>query len=154
MSIFDDSIDWKNDEYKNLESGIRQLVKSLHKTGIRTEMSCEGHIREKWYYTGVLPYPWVIIKPLEKQLAKIKKLLKAWNKQNPENKWILTTERIHGSYTPDYIEWKIKEREPFGTVFLALTPEEENNTLSKKKLTALQKTVNELAKFFLSKTTK
>ncbi len=153
MSIFDNSIIWEENEYKKLEPGIRRIVKALHKLRIRTKMSCEGHIREKWYFTGILPYPWVIIKPLEKQLGKIKKVLNTWNKQNPEDKWVLTRERIHGSYTPDYIEYKIKNHEPIGTVFLALTPEKENNNLSAEKLKQLQKNANKLAKFLLSKTT-
>lgn len=48
---------WENREYRKLENGIRKLVKTLHFLGVQTIMSCEGHIRTEWYYTGILPWP-------------------------------------------------------------------------------------------------
>lgn len=136
MSIVD-AFAWPESEYARLEDNVRDLVKALHRLGIITVMSCQGHIRTAWYYTGVLPWPWIIIQDKPEKIAVLSRLIEAWNKDNPGKKWILSKDRIHPSFTPEYIV-NVMQRDYPGTIVRALVPAEENSDLSEDVLKQLQ----------------
>ncbi len=137
---------WADTEYKELDDGVRDLVKSLHLLGIRTIMSCEGHIRTAWYYVGVLPWPWVIIAVTPEQMASLQQKLYFWNRLNPQKQWILSVERIHGSFTPEYVRGMIKREFP-GCQVRSLVPRNENMSLDPNILIAMRMQAIELASF-------
>lgn len=137
---------WSDKDYQRLDSGIRDLVRSLHFSEIITIMSCEGHIRTSPIYVGVLPWPWIIIAAEPKQMTDLTQRLDSWNRLNPAKKWILSVQRIHGSFTPDYVRYMIKTNFP-GTSVRTLCPEEENLGLSGNILAELQKQSPDLAHF-------
>jgi hypothetical protein len=138
---------WTEEDYGHLDEGIRVLVKALHQYRIRTIMSCEGHIRESWFYTGVLPYPWVILILNPSDLKRIQSKLEEWNRENKNEKWILSKQRIHGSFTPDYIRSAVICGDNTLTV-TALVPKDDNEKkLSAATLAAFQQQVPKLASF-------
>jgi len=141
---------WADEEYLHLDAGIRELVKALHFLGVKTVMSCQGHIRTSCVYQGILPWPWIIIAANPRQMEALQKSLDSWNNANWRKKWILSVERIHGSFTPDYVEHMI-EREFRGCQVRALVPREENNSLSHEILAELQTHVPDLSRFLLGK---
>ena len=137
---------WSDASYQKLEGGIRDLVRSLHLLGIKTIMSCGGHIRKVWYHVGVLPWPWVIIVVESEQMAILQSKLNAWDKLNPYKRWILSIESIHGSFIPEYIRGMIKREFP-GRQVRALVPEDKNTTLDVNILIAMRMQAIELASF-------
>lgn len=137
---------WPAAEYQELDSGIRDLVKSLHLLGIRTIMSCEGHIRTSPIYVSVLPWPRVVIAVTPEQMALLQQKLDFWNKLNPQKRWILSVERIHPSLTPEYVRGKIRREFPECQV-RALVPEDKNMWLDQNILIAMRMQAIELAGF-------
>lgn len=72
-----------------------------------------------------------------------------WNNLNPNKRWILSKDRIHGSFTPEYIS-SVMIRDNPGTLVRALVPMEENVTLSAEILTELRKQASALACFLMN----
>lgn len=140
-------IEWPEDTYKSLDDYIRNLVKSIHFLGIETLMSCEGHIRTSWIYSGILPWPWIILLTTEERLDDLVRRIESWNNMHSTaKKWILSEKRIHGSFTPEYIQSLIIRNNP-GYLARALVPKCENIELSQRVLTLSQVQANELARF-------
>lgn len=139
-------IQWPDECYVELEDGICNLVKSLHGLGIRTLMSCEGHIRTSPYYVGVLPYPWIVILVTPEEMNELMRRISSWNELNPTKKWTLSQPRVHGSFTQEYIVSVIIRDNP-GTLVTAFCPEEENAELSNDILMGLRTQSNDLAHF-------
>ena len=137
---------WSDTSYQKLENGIRDLVRSLHSLGIKTIMSCEGHIRTAGYYTGVLPWPWIIIAVEPEQMTTLQQKLNIWNELNPRKRWILSIERIHGPFTSEYVSEMIRREFP-GCQVRALVPEDENAALDADILIATQTQTGDLANF-------
>lgn len=139
-------IQWSDEVYAELENGVSALVRSLHLLGIRTIMSCEGHIRTLPIYTGILPWPWVIIQVNKEERDILARAISLWNELNPLQRWILSERRVHGSFTPEYIrEYVIKDFP--GESVTALVPEDENVRLDPNVLISAQKQADELARF-------
>ena len=144
------NIQWPDKEYKKLEKGVCDLVKSLHLLGIKTIFSCQGHIRTSSIYTGILPWPNVILLITEDEITILQEKLDTWNNLNPEQVWILSKRRIHGSYTPEYIRSCILPRHPGHTV-TTLCPRSENHRLDDVLLGEMQIQANELSEFLRQK---
>lgn len=145
---------WEEKEYQEyIEPGVRELVKALHIFGIKTKMSCEGHILDPWHrgiLTGVYPWPWIILMDEIEKVDVLQKNLDLWNREYPENNWILSRERIHGSFTPRHIDNMLREK-PNMTI-LALTPESENRNWSPETLTMFQQHAKDFGQFLIDST--
>lgn len=140
-------IGWSDEGYEKLDAGIRPLVRILHELGIRTIMSCEGHIRESPIYVGVLPWPWVIVQLTMEEYSLLQRKLFEWNDLHPGMEWVLSVKRIHGSFTPDYIKNHILADYP-GEQVRALVPKDENGHLDPHILAICQESVPKLTEFF------
>ena len=141
------SFNWTTEDYGHLDSGIRELVRGLHQFRIRTIWSCEGHIRSSGLYVGVLPYPWVIVILNPDDLARLQKKITEWNMRHPLERWMLSKERVHGSFTPEYIAAEVTGGNKSLTV-TALVPEDDNERcLSPRLLNNFQQQVPRLAEF-------
>lgn len=137
---------WPEEDYAQLENEVRELVRALHRLGITTIMSCEGHIRSSPIYVGVLPWPWVIVVLDPEKLSLLTQKIDCWNGKNPCEKWILSTERIHKSFTPEYIAHMIARDFP-GCIVRALCPEGKNEFLDPMGLLVSQLQAVDLANF-------
>lgn len=127
--------------YLDFDDKIQNLVKALHSFGIETIWCCEGHIRTERFFTGVLPWPYVIVICTLKEIQKLETAIGKWNDSMPSYRWMLSQRRIHGSLTPDYLSYT------YLGIVRALVPVEENNELSAEVLMELQESANEFANF-------
>jgi len=142
-------IKWPDEEYQLLDDGVRDLVKALHFLGIKTIFSCEGHIRTSPIYTGVLPWPYVILLISDDQIRVFQERINKWNEANDGFGWTLSKRRIHGSFTPEYIKSVILSEHPAHTV-TTLCPINENHALDKDLLIEMQMHACKLAEFLMS----
>lgn len=141
---------WSDDQYTEfIEEKIRDLVKALHRIGIRTEMSCEGHIGNP--FLNIMTYPWVLLIVLPDVKNRIVRRIATWNRKHQQSEWVLSEDRIYPVYTPEYIRNVILKKYP-GAWFVQLCPESSNYSRSSEKLAEMQSRATELASF-LSPTT-
>jgi hypothetical protein len=79
-----------------LDPVIRNLVIGLRRWGIRTTMSCQGHLNEG------LPYPWVTF--LFPDIGKLARLIASWNYgrgREAEIKWVIRPAAVEAYLLPE-----------------------------------------------------
>ena len=130
--------------YLHADKNIRDLLRALHRLDVWTVFSCEGHIRNDPIYVGEYPWPWVIVQGTLKQIGVLEQMLTIWNTSHPLEKWILSKERMHRSFTPEFVG------ATFSGFVTTLVPICENHDLSADVLLRLQDSANKLAEFLNS----
>jgi hypothetical protein len=100
-------------------------------------------------YTGVLPWPYVILLISDDQIRVFQERINKWNEANDGHGWTLSKERIHGSFTPGYIKSEILSGYPAHTV-TSLCPINENRALDEGLLAEMQMYARKLAEFLMS----